>query len=101
MLPALVSPCPTSRWLCNETLDAGTRHWAAEGLAFLTLDADVKEELMEDHAALQALFQLAQVELLWELNKMERKLSCQPHSNMGGPCLTTHSAVGQVCVGSE
>uniref|UniRef100_A0A8C6YCA8 Protein unc-45 homolog B n=1 Tax=Naja naja TaxID=35670 RepID=A0A8C6YCA8_NAJNA len=50
------------RWLCNEILDAGTRHWAAEGLAFLTLDADVKEELLEDKAALQALFQLAQSE---------------------------------------
>ncbi|XP_039217949.1 protein unc-45 homolog A [Crotalus tigris] len=50
------------KWLCNETLDAGTRHWAAEGLAFLTLDADVKEELLEDNAALQALFQLAQSE---------------------------------------
>uniref|UniRef100_A0A670YWR1 Protein unc-45 homolog B n=2 Tax=Pseudonaja textilis TaxID=8673 RepID=A0A670YWR1_PSETE len=50
------------KWLCNEALDAGTRHWAAEGLAFLTLDADVKEELLEDKAALQALFQLAQSE---------------------------------------
>lgn len=79
----LMSPCPTSRWLCNETLDAGTRHWAAEGLAFLTLDADVKEELLEDKAALQALFQLAQVELLWELNIIGRKLSHQPYSNNG------------------
>lgn len=101
MAGALVSPRPTSRWLCNETLDAGTRHWAAEGLAFLTLDADVKEELLEDNAALQALFQLAQVEPLWELNKMERKLSHQPYSNLGDPCLTTHSATGQVCIGSE
>ncbi|KAM6426158.1 protein unc-45 homolog A [Liasis olivaceus] len=50
------------KWLCNETLDVGTRYWAAEGLAFLTLDADVKEELLEDKAALQALFQLAQSE---------------------------------------
>ncbi|XP_062998748.1 protein unc-45 homolog A [Elgaria multicarinata webbii] len=50
------------KWLCNETIDVGTRHWAAEGLAFLTLDADVKEELMEDKAALQALFQLAKSE---------------------------------------
>lgn len=35
--------------------------WAVEGLAYLTLDADVKEELVEDKAALQALFQLARV----------------------------------------
>ncbi|XP_063170159.1 protein unc-45 homolog A [Candoia aspera] len=50
------------KWLCNKTLDVSTRHWAAAGLAFLTLDADVKEELLEDKAALQALFQLAQSE---------------------------------------
>ncbi|XP_060611440.2 protein unc-45 homolog A [Anolis sagrei] len=50
------------KWLCNEAMDHGTRHWAAEGLAFLTLDADVKEELLEDKAALQALFHLARSE---------------------------------------
>ncbi|XP_072838271.2 protein unc-45 homolog A [Pogona vitticeps] len=50
------------KWLCNEAMDVGTRHWAAEGLAFLTLDADVKEELLEDKAALQALFLLAKSE---------------------------------------
>ncbi|XP_066491778.1 protein unc-45 homolog A isoform X2 [Tiliqua scincoides] len=47
------------KWLCNDALEAGTRYWAVEGLAFLTLDADVKEELVEDKVALQALFQLA------------------------------------------
>ena len=47
-------------------MDVGTRHWAAEGLAFLTLDADVKEELLEDKAALQALFLLAKVTLSCE-----------------------------------
>ncbi|XP_028561992.2 protein unc-45 homolog A isoform X1 [Podarcis muralis] len=50
------------KWLCNEAIDAGTRYWAAEGLAFLSLDADVKEELLEDKAALQALFWLARSE---------------------------------------
>ncbi|XP_060116332.1 protein unc-45 homolog A [Heteronotia binoei] len=50
------------KWLCNEAMDTGTRYWAAEGLAYLTLDADVKEELVEDQAALQALFQLARSE---------------------------------------
>ncbi|XP_054858696.1 protein unc-45 homolog A isoform X2 [Eublepharis macularius] len=50
------------KWLCNAGMDASTRHWAAEGLAYLTLDADVKEELVEDHAALQALFHLARSE---------------------------------------
>ena len=37
------------------------RKWAAEGLAYLTLDADVKEELVEDTDALKSLFDLAQV----------------------------------------
>ncbi|XP_066491777.1 protein unc-45 homolog A isoform X1 [Tiliqua scincoides] len=50
------------KWLCNDALEAGTRYWAVEGLAFLTLDADVKEELVEDKVALQALFQLARSE---------------------------------------
>lgn len=52
---------PSPRWLCNETIDAGTRRWAVEGLAYLTFDADVKEEFVEDKAAMQAMFHLAKV----------------------------------------
>jgi len=52
---------PTPRWLCNEAIDAGTRRWAVEGLAYLTFDADVKEEFVEDKAAMQAMFHLAKV----------------------------------------
>lgn len=52
------------RWLCNDQIDAGTRRWAVEGLAYLTFDADVKEEFVEDEAALKALFQLSRVVLL-------------------------------------
>lgn len=52
---------PSRRWLCNEAIDAGTRRWAVEGLAYLTFDADVKEEFVEDKAAMQAMFQLAKV----------------------------------------
>lgn len=37
-----------------------------EGLAYLTFDADVKEEFVEDEAALKALFQLSRV-ALWVL----------------------------------
>lgn len=37
------------------------RKWAAEGLAYLTLDADVKEELVEDSNALRSLIDLAKV----------------------------------------
>ncbi|XP_025774518.1 protein unc-45 homolog A [Puma concolor] len=49
------------KWLCNDQIDAGTRRWAVEGLAYLTFDADVKEEFVEDEAALKALFQLSRV----------------------------------------
>lgn len=51
------------RWLCNDQIDASTRRWAVEGLAYLTFDADVKEEFVEDEAALKALFQLSRVAL--------------------------------------
>ncbi|NXN85873.1 UN45A protein, partial [Bombycilla garrulus] len=50
------------KWLCNEAIDAGTRRWAVEGLAYLTFDADVKEEFVEDKAAMQAMFNLAKSE---------------------------------------
>uniref|UniRef100_A0A8C7BBK8 Unc-45 myosin chaperone A n=1 Tax=Neovison vison TaxID=452646 RepID=A0A8C7BBK8_NEOVI len=49
-------------WLCNDQIDPGTRRWAVEGLAYLTFDADVKEEFVEDEAALKALFQLSRSE---------------------------------------
>ncbi|KAM4746849.1 protein unc-45 homolog A [Rhinophrynus dorsalis] len=47
------------KWLCNETIQPSTRRWAVEGLAYLTFDADVKEEFVEDTTALQAMFTLA------------------------------------------
>ncbi|XP_053573687.1 protein unc-45 homolog A [Bombina bombina] len=47
------------KWLCNETIQPSTRRWAVEGLAYLTFDADVKEEFVEDKSALQAMFTLA------------------------------------------
>ncbi|XP_073509295.1 protein unc-45 homolog A isoform X1 [Phyllobates terribilis] len=47
------------KWLCNESIQASTRRWAVEGLAYLTFDADVKEEFVEDKAAMQAMFSLA------------------------------------------
>uniref|UniRef100_A0A8C9F6L7 Protein unc-45 homolog B n=1 Tax=Pavo cristatus TaxID=9049 RepID=A0A8C9F6L7_PAVCR len=49
----------SSRWLCNTSIDARTRKWAVEGLAYLTLDADVKDDFVEDEQALQAMFELA------------------------------------------
>ncbi|XP_064379432.1 protein unc-45 homolog B [Dromaius novaehollandiae] len=47
------------KWLCNTSIDTRTRKWAVEGLAYLTLDADVKDDFVEDEPALQAMFELA------------------------------------------
>lgn len=49
------------RFLCNPAKDVDLRKWAAEGLAYLTLNADVKEELVEDSNALRSLIDLAKV----------------------------------------
>lgn len=46
------------RFLVNPAKDRDLRKWAAEGLAFLTLDADVKEKLVEDEPAIKALIEL-------------------------------------------
>ncbi|XP_077452285.1 protein unc-45 homolog A [Stigmatopora argus] len=50
------------KWLCNESLPPTSRRWSVEGLAYLTFDADVKEDLVEDKTALQAMFELAKSE---------------------------------------
>uniref|UniRef100_A0A8D1HNP7 UNC-45/Cro1/She4 central domain-containing protein n=1 Tax=Sus scrofa TaxID=9823 RepID=A0A8D1HNP7_PIG len=47
------------KWLCNAAIDTRTRRWAVEGLAYLTLDADVKDDFVQDIPALQAMFELA------------------------------------------
>lgn len=47
------------KFLVNLAKDNDVRKWAAEGLSYLTLDADVKEKLVEDKPALQALIELA------------------------------------------
>lgn len=49
------------RWLCNPTLDVRTRKWAIEGLAYLTNDADVKDDFVEDEPAMRSMFELAKV----------------------------------------
>ena len=49
------------RFLKNAKKDHDLKKWAAEGLAYLSLDADVKEELVDDSQALKAIIQLAQV----------------------------------------
>uniref|UniRef100_G3PCA5 Unc-45 myosin chaperone A n=1 Tax=Gasterosteus aculeatus aculeatus TaxID=481459 RepID=G3PCA5_GASAC len=58
----LAQRCVSFRWLCNESLPPTTRRWSVEGLAYLTFDADVKEDLVEDKNALLAMFELAKSE---------------------------------------
>ncbi len=48
------------RFLVSAKKEEGLRKWAAEGLAFLTLDAEVKEALIGDQPALKMLLRLAQ-----------------------------------------
>ncbi|XP_053563401.1 protein unc-45 homolog B [Bombina bombina] len=47
------------KWLCNPEIDIQTRKWAVEGLAYLTLDADVKDDFVEDEQSLKAMFELS------------------------------------------
>lgn len=47
------------KFLINPNKDRDIRKWAAEGLSYLTLDADVKEDLIEDPEAIKALIELA------------------------------------------
>ncbi|XP_028172945.1 protein unc-45 homolog B [Ostrinia furnacalis] len=47
------------KFLVNPAKENDVRKWAAEGLSYLTLDADVKEKLVEDKAAIQSLIELA------------------------------------------
>ena len=49
------------KFLSNPSKDADLRKWAAEGLAYLTLDADVKEELVKDTVALTSMLDLARL----------------------------------------
>lgn len=46
------------KYLVNPTKDFDLRRWAAEGLAYITMDADVKESLVADRAALKSLVEL-------------------------------------------
>lgn len=47
------------KFLVNPSKDRDIRKWAAEGLSYLTLDADVKEDLIDDKNAIKALIDLA------------------------------------------
>lgn len=67
-------PLSTSRWLCNTAIDTRTRRWAVEGLAYLTLDADVKDDFVQDIPALQAMFELAKARVV-QISKLRK--GCQ------------------------
>lgn len=53
-----------NRFLSNTAKDMDLRKWAAEGLAYLTLDAEIKEELTYDHESIKALIEVAKVYLI-------------------------------------
>ena len=80
-MPDWLRKVPVKRWLepvaskCHCTSDSldfvlslcrflttsasfDVRRWSADGLAYLTLDGDVKEELVDNPSALKALFEL-------------------------------------------
>lgn len=71
----VVSSLSTSRWLCNTAIDTRTRRWAVEGLAYLTLDADVKDDFVQDIPALQAMFELAKARTV-QISKLRK--GCWP-----------------------
>jgi len=48
------------RFLVNPTKDKDMRRWACEGLSYLTLDAEIKERLIDDRPALRSMMDLAQ-----------------------------------------
>lgn len=47
------------RFLINPAKDHDMRRWACEGLSYLTLDAEIKERLIEDVPALRSMLELA------------------------------------------
>ncbi|XP_011685099.1 PREDICTED: protein unc-45 homolog B [Wasmannia auropunctata] len=47
------------RFLINPKKEKDMRKWAVEGLSYLTFDAEVKEKLVEDKQAVQAMIELA------------------------------------------
>ena len=61
MFCLFIYPALAFRWLVNPQLDTRTRKWAIEGLAYLTNDADVKDDFVEDEPAMKAMFELAKV----------------------------------------
>ena len=72
------------RYLKNPGKDADLRKWATEGLAYLTLDAEVKEELVEDEEALRSLIDLAKVRhtKYWKMHAQFSPFVCSIFTNI-------------------
>ncbi|CAG2108180.1 unnamed protein product [Medioppia subpectinata] len=47
------------QFLINPSMDKDMKKWSAEGLAYLSLNADIKEELIEDKEAVSALVEMS------------------------------------------
>uniref|UniRef100_A0A8D0A0S3 Unc-45 myosin chaperone B n=1 Tax=Sander lucioperca TaxID=283035 RepID=A0A8D0A0S3_SANLU len=63
------------KWLCNPQIDTKTRKWAIEGLAYLTNDADVKDDFVEDEPTLgktSLLFLYEKKEIMPELVQLAK-----------------------------
>lgn len=58
-----------------------------EGLAYLTLDADVKDDFVQDIPALQAMFELAKARVV-QISKLRKGawLWCSGLSRLHSPC---------------
>lgn len=54
------------RFLNDPNKSVDLRRWGTEGLAYLTLDAEVKEELINDTSALRSLIDVVAVSMLLE-----------------------------------
>ena len=52
------------RFLSNPEGDLDMKQWGTEGLAYLSLDADVKEELVHDSKSLKAVIEAALVSII-------------------------------------
>ena len=59
-----VFPLFFNRFLNDPNKSVDLRRWGTEGLAYLTLDAEVKEELINDSGALRSLIDVVAVSFL-------------------------------------
>ena len=60
-----------NRILCTAE-DYDSKKWACDGLAYLTLDADIKETLTEDKNSLHILYDLTKVCILIKYKNFEK-----------------------------